>query len=285
MTFSGGVVKFESVKIPINPTFEKLFPRKQSTIDAIAEDMGQRGFNAAHPLILADCPEVSDVFLLDGHTRALAALKAGVEPIFVPVMKFNSESEALDYAIYLQKERRNLTDAELASCLMALDSKKRQGGDMKSVDYKKSKASHEANDLSKRKSADITAKKLGISRAKVEKARAVMSDKIPIELKEAVRSGEKSINKAYNEIRGALKPLSYTPGPVGMLPLGSSERDRRRIEWLVTVWSGQQYNLNKWDEALKVIEDERIYERYPPEGPAGSLGVLILLRHISLDIP
>ena len=102
-----------------------------------------------------------------------------------------------------------------------------------------------------------------------------MSAKTPIKLKEAVRSGEKSINKAYNEMRGALKPLSYTPGPVTMLPLGSSERDRRTIEWLVTVWSGQQYNLDKWDEALKVIEEERIFERYPPEEPAGSLGVLI----------
>ena len=268
MTFSGGELKFKSVKFFINPTFEKLFPRKQSTIDAIAEDMGNRGFNKAHPLILADWPEAEEPCLLDGHTRALAALKAGVEPIFVPVMKFDSESEALDYAIYLQKERRNLTDAELASCLEALDSIKTAGRPQKEL------AGCQAN-LKKGKSADITAKKLGISRDKVEKARAVLSAKTPIRLKEAVKSGEKSINAAYNEMRGALKPLSYTPGPVTMLPLGSSERDRRTIEWLVTVWSGQQYNLDKWDEALKVIEEEKIFERYPPEEPAGSLGVLI----------
>ena len=208
MTFSGGVVKFTNLKISINPTFEKLFPRKQSTIDAIAKDMGKRGFNKAHPLILADWPEASDVCLLDGHTRALAALKAGVEPTFAPVMKFDSESDAIDYAIYLQKERRNLTDAELASCLEALDNVRTRGGDVKSKDYKKSKASHEANDLSKGKSAQVTAKKLGISRAKVEKARAVMSDNTPIEIKEAVKSGEKSINSAYNEIRGAKKPVT-----------------------------------------------------------------------------
>jgi len=201
MTFSGGVVKFTNLKISINPTFEKLFPRKQSTIDAIAKDMGKRGFNKAHPLILADWPEASDVCLLDGHTRALAALKAGVEPTFAPVMKFDSESDAIDYAIYLQKERRNLTDAELASCIATLDNIKTAGRPSKEL------AAHEAN-LSRGKSADITAKKLGISRAKVEKARAVMSDNTPIEIKEAVKSGEKSINSAYNEIRGAKKPVT-----------------------------------------------------------------------------
>ena len=183
--------------------------------------MGKRGFNKAHPLILADWPEAKEPCLLDGHTRALAALKAGVEPTFVPVMVFDSEAEALDYAIYLQKERRNLTDAELASCLTVLDNMRTRGGDVKSVDYKKSKASHEANDLSKGKSAQVTAKKLGISRAKVEKARAVMSDKTPIELKEAVRSGEKTINKAYNEIRGALKPTADDDDIMVSIPLNS----------------------------------------------------------------
>ncbi len=215
MTFSGGVVKFESVKISINPTFEKLFPRNQSTIDAIAEDMGKRGFNAAHPLILADWPSASDVCLLDGHTRALAALKAGVEPMFVPVMKFNNESEALDYAIYLQKERRNLTDAELASCLSVLDS--REKPIFHGNQYKSGGAPHGALP----KSAKVTAEKLGISTRKVERARAVLSDNTPIELKEAVKSGEKSINKAYNEIRGAIKPTADDDDIMVSVPLNS----------------------------------------------------------------
>lgn len=72
-----------------------------------------------------------------------------------------------------------------------------------------------------------------------------------------------------------LKPLSYTPGPVTMLPVASRERDKRTIEWLLTVWSSQQYTLDKWDEAIRVIEEERIYERFPPEQPAGSLENLI----------
>lgn len=53
---------------------------------------------------------------------------------------FETEDDALEYAIHNQRDRRSLTDGEIAGCLAVLDSRKQRGGDVKSEDYKKSKA-------------------------------------------------------------------------------------------------------------------------------------------------
>jgi ParB family chromosome partitioning protein len=186
--------------VTIDPTFERLFPRKQKDIDAIAEDMGKNGFNMAYPLLLADVGTEDKVYLLDGHTRVLAAQRAGVEPIIGGIMAFSAHQDAVDYAIHIQRDRRNLTDADIASCIAVLDELKTAGRPSKEL------ATHEAN-LSKGKSAESTATKLGTNRGKIEKTRAVLKNGTP-EIKEAVTSGEKTINAAYNEIRGTKKPVT-----------------------------------------------------------------------------
>ena len=133
MTFSGGELIISGSAISIDPTFEALFPRKQKDINAIAEDMKVNGYNEAFPILLADVGTEDRVYLLDGHTRVLAAQKAGVEPIVGAVMTFSTHQDAIDYAIHIQRDRRNLTDAELASCLEALDSIKTAGRPQKEL--------------------------------------------------------------------------------------------------------------------------------------------------------
>jgi ParB family chromosome partitioning protein len=106
----------------------------------------------------------------------------------------------LEYAIKCQSNRRNLSDQEILQCVSELD--KRRDRTL-NFEAKTSKATHVALG----KSANETAKVLGIGRGKVEKARAVL-DKAPGEIKEAVKSGEMSINKAYNQ---TVKPLQGSP--------------------------------------------------------------------------
>ena len=155
--------------------------------------MVKRGYDPTSPLLLADCKDHNGVFLLDGHTRALAAKKAKVEPTWT-VMNFDSESEALDRAIFLQRHRRSLTEDEITRCILAVDKVRKAGRPSKEL------TGSQAN-LSKGKSSQETAEKLGISKDKVEKTRAILKDDTPAEIRQSVLSGEKSINQGYKEIQ------------------------------------------------------------------------------------
>ncbi len=98
---------------------------------------------------------------------------------------FASEAEALAYAIHTQKDRRNLSDAELLRLIELVD--RPQTG------FNTPVASIEATDSKPRKTAEVTADTIGTSRAKVERARTVLSDP---EEAAAVRRGEKTIHQA-----------------------------------------------------------------------------------------
>jgi ParB family chromosome partitioning protein len=80
-----------------------------------------------------------------------------------------TEDEALEYSIHNQRDRRNLTDADIERLVETIDKRKQRGGDRKSEEAK-SKASNDAID----KSAQETAKTIGISKDKVEKTRTIL---------------------------------------------------------------------------------------------------------------
>jgi len=108
--------------------------------------------------------------VLDGHTRLLAAQAAGIEDVPVAWKSFASEDAAVAYAIHCQRDRRNLTGADILRWVGELDRRKQRGGDHKSVEAK-SKASSDAFDP---KSAQTVAETIGTSTRKVEKARAIL---------------------------------------------------------------------------------------------------------------
>jgi hypothetical protein len=95
-----------------------------------------------------------------------------------------------------------MTEADLLRCIEAVDRRKQQGerSDIASCEAK----------LPQGKSAQKTAEIVGTSRAKVERARTVLSD--PKE-KEAVLSGKKSINKASEDAHAEKKDLTKSPHP------------------------------------------------------------------------
>jgi ParB-like chromosome segregation protein Spo0J len=163
--------------------FKDLFPVKQSDLERVMASMKVKGYDKAHPIILW---EGHNQIVVDGHTRLAAAQKLLFARIPVILKKFKDEAEALEYAIESQVNRRNLTDAELLNCLTELDKRKKTGP-------AKGLASREAKPG---KSAEETAAILGVSRAKVERLRTV-SDHGSDEIKDAVKAGKLSINKAY----------------------------------------------------------------------------------------
>ena len=175
--------------------FKDLFPIREKDLKNIEESMKNNGFNSGLPITLW---AGHDLTVIDGHTRLAAAKKLLFAQIPVILKKFKDEDEALKYAIEMQTNRRNLTDAELLNCLTELDKRKKKGP-AKSI---------ASRDAIPGKSAEQTAALLGVSPAKVERLRAV-NDHATDEVKEAVKSGKMSVNKAYNKTMVARRQGEY----------------------------------------------------------------------------
>jgi ParB family chromosome partitioning protein len=131
--------------------------------------------------------------VVDGHTRLEAARRAGLVEIPVVFRNFADEDDALQYAINAQKNRRNLTDAEIVRLVKLLDSRMTRGGDRRSAKAR-SNAPDGAIENGKRSSTE-TARKIGVSPRKVERVRQIIDCADP-ETITAVESGNMSINRA-----------------------------------------------------------------------------------------
>lgn len=192
--------------------FVGLFPINPVTLQSIENSMTSNGYDTSQPIHIWK----EESILLDGHTRLTAARNCGLKQIPVFEHSFPSQEEALEYAISLQKNRRNLTDAEMMACLDQLDQLKSSG---------RKSASDEANS-SMGKSAASTAEILGTSRSKVEKMRTVKNHGTQ-EMLEEVASGRKSINKAYGETVRARKNNLEEVSSLSSRPSQQSQTDER----------------------------------------------------------
>jgi len=164
--------------------FTSLFTIKNEVFEAIKANMKANGFDPSKPVNVWRKSDGTRV-LIDGYTRVRAAEELGLLRVTAYEKTFASEGEALAYAIHTQRDRRNLSDAELLRLIELVDQP--QAG------FNTAVASTEATDGRPHKTAEITADAIGTSRAKVERARVVLSD--PDEAA-AVRRGEKTIHQA-----------------------------------------------------------------------------------------
>jgi hypothetical protein len=183
-------------EIKTHSLFEALFPINPELLEEIEKDMRDDGFDDSQRIVLATWTGQKEPVCIDGHTRLKAAINVGIDIVPVWEHEFETEEEALQKAIKLQKNRRNMTDADLLRCVEALDKRDSHGGDRKS-DEAKIKAQGCAL-IEQGKSAEATAATLGISPRKVEQTRTVL-DHADEETKRAVANGEKSINRACQE--------------------------------------------------------------------------------------
>ncbi len=186
-------------EIRTHESFEALFPINPDLLTKIENDMREGTYDLSQPVILATWEGQEEPVCIHGHTRLRAAIKVAIEEVPIWIHEFDSEQEAIDHAIKLQQNRRNMTDADILVCVALLDSKRARGGDRKS-EQAKSKPSSDGNENSRSASAKETAEKVGIGTRKVEKARTVLSKGDP-DTVAAVKSGKMSINRAYQEVQ------------------------------------------------------------------------------------
>ena len=214
--------------------FKDLFPIREKDLKNIEESMKNNGFNSGLPITLW---AGHDAIVVDGHTRLAAAQKLLFAQIPVILKNFKDEDEALKYAIEMQTNRRNLSDAELLNCIKELDKRKKTGP-------AKGFASHDAKPG---KSAGQTAALLGVSQAKIERLRAV-NDHASDEIKEAVKSGEMTVNMAYNKTMDARRQEENRNGSdQGLAMLMEAQKKIARaintqIDNLMKKYPGTEFN-------------------------------------------
>jgi|GEM_PF-3429462 ParB-like chromosome segregation protein Spo0J len=194
-------------KIEKKAPFLDMFTINTDMVTTITEHMNQNGYDKNYPIIVWDRGNSKGnhqrYILVDGHTRLQAAQNVGMDSIYASCVTFPDEDTAFEYAVHNQRDRRNMTDADLVRHIAAVDQLKRKG---------------QRTDLAQGcaksgKSAAETAKVVGKSTRQVEKVRYIEKH-ADDETKAAVKSGEKSINKAYQETRAKRKkktPPTTTP--------------------------------------------------------------------------
>jgi len=116
-------MKISEVAKLVRSPFTEIFPTPPLVLEAVTEAMRTWGYDNSQPVIVWDEGQA----VIDGHTRIKAAQEAGIADIPVHYKSFDTEDEALAYAIHLQRNRRNLTDAEIIRCIEVLDRRKKQG--------------------------------------------------------------------------------------------------------------------------------------------------------------
>lgn len=169
-------------KIVIDPELKGIFRQEEKEIVNISEDMKINGYNIANPITLSQ-----DNINVDGHTRYLSALRAGLKKVAVIYKHFDSRQEMLSYAYAQQLNRRNLSDSEIF------------------LSYQKLKALTDENGKKAKTDVEI-AEQLQISPRQVAKMKEV-EKKASSETMDKIISGETTVNKVYNEIKASEKTI------------------------------------------------------------------------------
>jgi len=184
-------------ELSVQYPFSSIFPIGNETLESISQDMETNGFDEIFPIIAWEGKNI----VVDGHTRFAAAKAVGLEQVPVRFKPFENEDDAVLYSFHIQRNRRNMSDEDILNCLALLDN-------IHGTDAKEGEPKH-----SRKETNEIRAKELGISPHKVDKARKVMEHGDE-QIRESISSGEKSINKAFQEVQEIRRESGEIKGPV-----------------------------------------------------------------------
>ena len=96
--------------------FKNVFQQENDKVAEIANDMRTNGFDKSRPIIVTEA-----YIIVDGHSRFMAAKKAGLEKVPVIIKKFDSRDETIEYEYKMQLNSRRLTDGEYFAAFLKLD--------------------------------------------------------------------------------------------------------------------------------------------------------------------
>ena len=205
------VKSIRTSQIRTSEPFVSMFPINTDTLAKVETDMKSHGFDESQPVHVWEEQKV----LIDGHTRLKAARSLGLSRIPAYFHSFGNQEEAIEYALHLQGGRRNLTDADILTCVARLDSRGSRG-----------RPGRNGSDepFMKGSTKNRIAGALNLSTTKVQRTLTVL-DKASSDVIEGIRSGRKTINQAYNAIQDGKKAKIPTESqtPTEPMPISSVE--------------------------------------------------------------
>jgi hypothetical protein len=213
---SQGYILVSPHELRTSPPFSELFPILPATRGAIERSIREKGFDASKPINVWR----QENLVLDGHTRLLAAIAAGVYDVPIWFHEFEDEDAALQYAIANQRDRRNITGADIARCVLTVDARKK-AGERTDLASTEARSTPRASDPQSRKSAEHTAKIAGTSRATVERVRSIAdhAKKDPTLLNDVLQ-GKTTIRSAARVVdEQKRKKRKNSPAPPTTKPL------------------------------------------------------------------
>lgn len=181
--------------IKIDKEFEALIPPLSADeFQQLEENCLKEGIR--DPLVFWRVPNGDD-FLIDGHNRMKIAEKYGL-PYEVKRMEFDLREDVKAWIIRNQLGRRNISTVDKVLLtlqlkpIIAKEAKKRQAQAGRGEEVQKS---------AQAKTRDELAKIAGVSHDTIHKVETIYNEGDD-EIKQAVRSGEMSINQAYLNVKG-----------------------------------------------------------------------------------
>ena len=183
----------KNITVPVDkpktePPFSELFSKDKDDIDTISESM-KKGYDNNFPIFVLQDGE--EYLVIDGHTRLEIAKELGLKEIPILILNITKE-EALEYAIRIQVERRNLKDRDIFRCVQTNDNLKRIGR----PSLNSSGEPIKFQGIEKERLAKL----FNTSATKVQKCFLIIS-KGTDEIHVKILSGNMSINRAYNIIQ------------------------------------------------------------------------------------
>ena len=151
--------------------FKNVFQQENDKVAEIANDMRANGFDKSRPIIVTEA-----YIIVDGHSRYMAAKKAGLEKVPVIIKKFDSRDETIEYEYKMQLNSRRLTDGEYE---IRRSNPNAQGSSDEAIGHQLNKSARQ-----------------------VCKMREI-AKKADASLLEKIQNGSLSINKAYELIKAA----------------------------------------------------------------------------------
>lgn len=201
--------------------FKGFYPINELTLDHIISDMQENGFDPTEPLIIWKEKKV----LVDGHTRLVGAKKVGIADVPVVEISFPSELEALEYAAKKNSNRRHNINAWRFRAFRILDERSEEGGDKKSKNHRANLRGDSG------KTAERTAKLIGVGTRTVEKMRTILDFGTDEDI-EDVENNEMSIDAAYKLAQEEKERIEEEKKRAKLF-----NRTTDSIEWALWTWN------------------------------------------------
>lgn len=96
--------------------FKAVFQQEIDKVAEIANDIRLNGFDKTRPIVVTEA-----YIIVDGHSRFMAAKKAGLQQVPVIIKKFESRDATIEYEYKMQLNSRRLTDGEYFDAFIKLD--------------------------------------------------------------------------------------------------------------------------------------------------------------------